>query len=127
MADATWKATERAIAALFGTVRIPPAVYGQRIDRGNNAPDAETPVVALQIKHGYSRPGYLADWMSGIVQMAPIGKIGAVVWHPKGAKFTDSLVLLRAADFAQLLRRIDATSSPSPGSPPGSPADTAAP
>ncbi len=110
MADQTSKSAERKVSALFGTVRIPPAVYGQRADRGDHAPDAETDTLALQIKHGYSFPAYLRDWLDGICKNTPVGKTGVVVWHPKGAKFDDSLVLLRATDFAALLaaRREDA-------------------
>jgi hypothetical protein len=103
MADKTWKAAERRLAELFGTKRIPPAVFGQRDDRGSHAPDAETDTLAIQIKHGYSFPTYLRGWLEGICKNTPVGKTGVVVWHPKGAKFEDSLVLLRAGDFARLI------------------------
>lgn len=103
MADKTWKAAERKLAALFGTVRIPPAVFGQRRDRGSDAPDAETDRLAIQIKHGYAFPGYLRQWLTGITTTTPAGKTGVVIWHPKGAPFGDSLVVLRAADFARLV------------------------
>jgi hypothetical protein len=109
MADQTWKAAERAIAALFGTVRIPPAVFGQRADRGSHAPDAETDRLALQIKHGYNCPGYLRDWITGIKKNTPVGKTGVVVWHPTSARFEDSLVILRAVDFAALVQPPPAT------------------
>lgn len=123
MADKTWKAAERRLAALFGTVRIPPAVFGQRADRGDNAPDAETDRLALQIKHGYAFPAYLRAWLNGICKNAPAGKTGAVVWHAKGAKFEDSLVLLRAADLARLLGSAPAADSP-PAPPPDTPGGT---
>jgi hypothetical protein len=124
--DKTWKACERKIAALFGTVRIPPAVYGQRPDRGDQAPDAETDLLAIQIKHGYKCPTYLRDWLGGINRNTPAGKTGVVVWHPTGARFTDSLVLLRAEDFARLLRTASATPAHSPDCPPDTPPDTPA-
>lgn len=111
MADKTWKAIERRVAGLFGTFRIPPAVYGQRADRGNNAPDAETDHLAIQIKHGYTFPAYLASWLAGICENTPAGKTGVVVWHPKGAKVDDSLALLRVADLARLLARVDVAGS----------------
>lgn len=123
MADKTWKSLERRVAALFGTVRIPPAVFGQRADRGDHAPDAETDHLAIQIKHGYSFPGYLASWLDGICKNTPAGKTGVVVWHPKGAKVDDSLVLLRAADFARLLAAVDGGGLHT-ARPPHSPADT---
>jgi hypothetical protein len=109
MADKTWKAAERAIAALFGTVRIPPAVFGQRADRGSHAPDAETDRLALQIKHGYQCPGYLREWLTGIKKNTPVGKTGVVVWHQAGGRFEDSLVILRAVDFAALVQPPPAT------------------
>jgi hypothetical protein len=109
MADKTWKACERSIAALFGTVRIPPAVFGQRADRGSHAPDAETDRLALQIKHGYNCPTYLRTWLTGIKKNTPAGKTGVVVWHPTGARFEDSLVILRAVDFAGLVQAPPAT------------------
>ena len=104
MADKTWKACERAVAAIFGTVRIPPAVFGQRADRGDCAPDAETDTLALQIKHGYKFPGYLREWLAGIKRNTPVGKTGVVVWHAAGSRFEDSLVILRAVDFAALVQ-----------------------
>lgn len=118
MADKNWKAAERKLAALFGTVRIPPAVFGQRADRGDHAPDAETDRLALQIKDGYAFPGYLRGWLEGIRRTAPAGKTGAVIWHPRGAKFGDSLVVLRAADFAALLGAAPAPSPSADDSPP---------
>lgn len=93
------------MSAVLGTTRIPPAVFGQRADRGDNAPDCETPLLAVQIKHGYSFPGYLREWLKGIRTNAG-AKAGIVVWHPKGAPVTDSLVLLRLEDLAALVQRI---------------------
>jgi hypothetical protein len=123
LADKSWKNCERKIAALFGTKRIPPAVFGQRADRGDQAPDAETDLLCLQIKSGYAFPGYLRDWLGGINRNTPAGKTGVLVWHPTGAKFTDSLVLLRAVDFSALVARVGAIDSP-PAHAPDTPADT---
>jgi hypothetical protein len=123
MADKTWKACERSIAALFGTTRIPPAVFGQRADRGDCAPDAETPLLAIQIKHGYKFPAYLRSWLDGIKRNSPAGKTGLVVWHEAGTRFTESLVLLRTSDFVALVSRVPAGDSSS-DSPPNTPADS---
>lgn len=112
MPNKQWKRAERKIAAIFGTVRIPAAMWGQRPDRGDHAPDAETDTLALQIKSGYRCPSYLRTWLSGIVRTAPTGKVGAVVWHVAGTKFADSLVILRAADLAALLQSPAGTASP---------------
>lgn len=119
MPNATWKAVEAAVAALFGTKRIPVAFHSQRADGGDGAPDAETDKLAIQVKHSYRFPAYLREWMRGITKNAHPGKVGIVVWHPKGARFTDSLVILRASDFAALVQALPASGSP-PDSPPGS-------
>jgi hypothetical protein len=124
MADKTWKACERKLAALFGTIRIPPAVFAQRADRGDDAPDFETDRVAFQSKHGYQFPGYLLGWLEGIKRNAPTGKVGAVIWHKRGMRFDDSLVILRAADLAQLLQASASTPAPTSCDPPGIPSDT---
>ena len=103
MPNHTWKAVERSCAAIFGTVRIPPAVNAQRADRGDNAPDAETDTLSIQIKHSYRFPGYLKEWLDGIKKTTVPGKVPVVCWHPKGARFTDSLILVRAEDFSRLV------------------------
>jgi len=118
MADKTWKAAERALAGIFGTVRIPPAVFGQRADRGDCAPDAETDTLAIQIKHGYNMPSYLRGWLDGIKRNTPAGKTGVVVWHGTRMRFEDSLVILRASDFAALLATASATGDAPSCSPP---------
>lgn len=124
MPDKAWKNAERKIAAIFGTVRIPAAMWGQRPDRGDNAPDAETEQLALQVKSGYRCPGYLRSWLNGIQKTAPPGKVGAVVWHVAGTRFTDSLVVLRAADLAALLQSpagTDESACAGPDTPPDTP------
>lgn len=105
MPDKTFKAIERKVAAILGTTRIPSAFMAFRGDHGRDAPDCETPLLAVQIKHGYSFPGYLRDWLSGINKNAG-SKAGVVVWHPKGAPVTDSLVVMRLEDLAGLCQRV---------------------
>jgi hypothetical protein len=124
VADKTWKAVERKVSALFGTTRIPPSVFGQRSDRGSHAPDAETDLLSIQIKHSYNFPGYLADWLDGIRKTTPAGKTGGVVWHPKGAPVTGSLVLLTAEAFAAIVQRASANSAGCSCAQPGSRDDT---
>lgn len=104
MPNRTWKSVEASIAALFGTKRIPVAFHSQRADGGDGAPDAETDRLCIQVKHSYRFPAYLRDWLGGINKNTPAGKTGVVVWHPKGARFEESLVVLRAGDFARLLQ-----------------------
>jgi hypothetical protein len=101
MGDKSWKAFERRLARDVGTERIPAAgVFGSR---QKNAPDFATERVAYQSKLGYAFPAYLREWLEGIVGAAP-GKVGAVVWKPKGGRDTDAVVILRWSDYLRLLR-----------------------
>lgn len=111
MASARWKAVEGACAALFNTKRIPPAVYGQRDDRGENAPDFETPELACQVKHGYKPPAYLESWLAGITKTAGPQRTGFLLWHRKGARIEDSYVVLRLRDFVRLAAPPPATAA----------------
>lgn len=105
MADKTFKAIERKVAAVLGTKRIPSAFMAFRGDHGRDAPDCETPLLAVQIKHGYRFPGYLKEWLAGINKNAG-PKTGIVVWHEKGAPVTESVVVMRLADLAALCERV---------------------
>lgn len=56
-----------------------------------------------QVKLGYRQPGYLARWLGAIVQHARMrGKIGFVLWKPKGARDAEAWVVLRYADWREL-------------------------
>ena len=63
-------------------------------------------MVAVQIKKGYGQPTYLREWLKGITEHAR-GKVGCVVWGAKGARDDDAVVILRLADFATLLARLE--------------------
>ena len=123
MADRTWKAVERRAAALFGVKRIPPAVYGQRDDRGDDAPDFETDTLAAQVKHGYKPPAYIKDWLTGINKTAGPHRTGFLLWHAKGARIEDSYVILRLRDFLPLVGAAPLPAPPA-SAPPPTPDDT---
>lgn len=93
----TWKRRERKAAASLGGQRMP--VSG----RGKDEPDAETPLLCIQSKHGRNRPGYLRDWLDGICRVASErGKIGMVAWSVMREPHTETIVMLRLCDFIAL-------------------------
>ena len=100
MTDRAWKAFERRCARDVGTERIP--VTGER-----HGADAEDGTCCYQFKLGRSQPSYLRAWLAGIVAAGAArrpGKVGVVVWKPKGARDGDALVLLRWSDWLALHR-----------------------
>jgi hypothetical protein len=102
MADRTWKAFERRMARLFGTERIPAAGVMGRAQK--DASDFRTKLFSFQAKKGYKFPAYLKAWLDGIVHVgAGESRYGVVIWSDKGARDADSLVLMRAADFAAIV------------------------
>lgn len=93
----TWKRRERGVAKRLGGERLP--VSGRTKDE----PDAETPLLCIQSKHGRNRPGYLREWLSGICRVAKDrGKSGMVIWSVMREREDDALVIMRLADFEAL-------------------------
>ena len=101
MQRGTWKRREREVAARLGGQRLP--VSG----RGKDEPDAETPLLCIQSKHGRNRPSSLTTWMDGICRTAgDRGKVGLVVWSTMRERGDDALVILRLKDFEALHGRV---------------------
>jgi len=99
MTDKTWKAVERQAAKALGTERIP--VTGRQQDLGGS--DFEDGLVCYSMKHGYSQPGYILGWLHAICAFAfRREKLGAVIWHKKGGRMKDSVVVMRFEDWVQL-------------------------
>jgi hypothetical protein len=97
----TWKRRERQIAGRLGGQRLP--VSG----RGKDEPDAETPLLCIQSKHGRNRPSYLSAWVQGICRVADERqKVGLVVWSTMRERGDDALVILRLKDFEALHGRV---------------------
>jgi hypothetical protein len=98
VSDTSWKAFERRIAAALGTRRIP--VTGERAGA-----DLEDGLFVYQAKLGRRCPAYLREWLAGIrfagAARSP-GKVGVVVWKPKGGRDGDALVVLAFADWRDL-------------------------
>ncbi len=96
VADRGWKAFERRLARQLGTQRLP--VTGERA--GADFCDG---MFAYQAKLGRRLPAYLQRWLAGIVAAGERrGRVGVVVWKPKGARDRDALVVVRFADWRAL-------------------------
>lgn len=98
MSDKHWKAAERWYAKRLTTGRRNP-VTGERAGA-----DVESDLFALQVKRGYRMPGYLREWLEGIVMFAGryTKPFSAVVWQEKGGWGDESVVVMRWSDFAAL-------------------------
>jgi len=56
-----------------------------------------------QVKLGYAEPGYLRGWLDHITgHAAPRGKVGLVIWKPRGMRDDNALVVLRYRDWREL-------------------------
>ena len=96
MPDKSWKAFERRLAARVGGRRIP--VTGER-----DGADVIAPLFCYQAKLRKGVPGYLRDWLAGIVAAGQrAGSIGVVVWKAPRARDDDAVVILRLKDWQDL-------------------------
>ena len=91
MPNATWKATERRVAAILG---------GDRVGcTGEASPDVVTDWLAVEVKHRRALPAWLKAALAQAKANAPEGKLPVVILHEHGRH--DSLVLLSMRDFAE--------------------------
>ena len=94
MSDKLWKATERAVAAILGGVRIP--ITGRQ--RGD-APDILHPWLSPEVKHRERLPLWLHDAMAQAVASANSDQLPVVILHEKGARHRDDLISVRLGDW----------------------------
>ena len=95
MADATWKANERAIARRLG---------GQRVgNRGTNTEDVAHPRLSVEMKTRKSLPAWLLGAMAQAQANAPPGRVPCVVLHEVGARHASDLVMLRLREFTECI------------------------
>lgn len=91
---ATWKDSERAIAAAIGGKRVPVTGRGR-----GDAPDIAHPWLAVEVKHRASLPG----WLTGALAQAVASKRGdqlpVAIIHEAGKRHTENLIVLRQKDF----------------------------
>ena len=96
MADKSWKAFERRLAARVGGARIP--VTGER-----DGADVIAGPFVYQAKLRRGLPSYLRDWLRGIVAAGErSGTIGVVVWKAPRTLDDDAVVVLRLKDWQDL-------------------------
>ena len=95
MADKSWKAFERRVAARVGGKRIP--VTGER-----DGADVVAGPFVYQAKLRRGLPSYLRTWLQGIVEAGERsgGATGVVVWKAPNARDDEAVVVLRLADWA---------------------------
>lgn len=93
---ATWKGTERRVAALLGGQRVP--VTGRA--RGD-APDIAHPLLSIEVKHRGTLPGWLTEAVSQAVAAARPGQLPIAVLHAAGSRHDQALVVMRLCDFTR--------------------------
>lgn len=88
---ATWKATERRVAAIVGGKRL-----GCGVDRADvRAGDW----LVAEVKHRQSIPAWLKDAIGQARRYATAGQLPVAILHEAGARMTDALVVMTLADF----------------------------
>ena len=96
MADRSWKAFERRIAARVGGRRL--ACTGEK-----DGVDVDAGPFVYQAKLRRGLPSYLRTWVDGIVETAKRkGATGVVIWKAPREKDDDAIVILRLADWQEL-------------------------
>jgi len=96
MPDRPGKAFERRVARALGTRRIP--ATGER-----HGADFQNGRFSYQAKLGRRFPAYLREWLEGIAAAAArTGRMGLVIWKPKGGRDRDAAVVLRFGDWVAL-------------------------
>lgn len=90
-----WKSTERGVAEYMGGERTSNAGLGSAV------PDVETPAYSVEVKDRAALPAWLTGAMAQAVRNCTAGKMPLVVWHEKGNRRPDDLVMVRLGDFVQ--------------------------
>lgn len=93
MADTTWKAAERAIAA---------RLRGERTgNTGGPSEDVAHDWLSIEVKTRKSLPAWLADAMAQAVRNAPAGRLPLLILHKAGDRHDNDLAVLRLSDFEE--------------------------
>jgi hypothetical protein len=93
-----WKQAERRIAEILGGRRIPVSGRGR-----GDAPDIEHPTLSVEVKARASFPAWLEDALRQAELSAVEGRIPIAVLHPDRRRYSEALVVLRLAQFAELI------------------------
>ena len=97
----TWKSVERNLATRLG---------GQRLSNhslGCKTPDVETSAWSIEVKHRKALPAWLTGALDQARANATPGKLPLVVWHEKGRRHDNDLVVLRLRDFEEWFGEVD--------------------
>lgn len=86
-----WKDNERRIARALNGQRLGPT--------GKSNEDVNAPGFAVECKQRESLPAWLCEPLATVRKHAGGNRIGAVVWHAKGAH--DSVVVMSFSDFVK--------------------------
>ncbi len=96
MAEKPWKRTERAVASLLGTRRVP--VTGR--SRGD-VPDVEHRWLSIEVKHRKKLPEWIKDAVRQAEAAADEEQLPVVVLHEERSRHTGDLVVLKMRDFLE--------------------------
>ncbi len=126
MPTARWKQIERDVARLLGGERIGAdgLTYGVPYPAG--CPDVEAvtdagAALVIEVKHGRQVPLFCRNALGQAAKHRRRGctsaepdRVPCAVFHPDGVAVRESLVLIRLADFAELVRAVSGTSDTGP-------------
>jgi hypothetical protein len=95
-----WKTCERHVAELLGGKRVP--VSGRA--RGD-APDVAHERLSIEVKSRKTLPAWLLDALAQARAATKDGRVPVAVLHQDRKQYRDALVVMRLADFVELLER----------------------
>jgi hypothetical protein len=95
-----WKTCERRIAQLLGGQRVP--VSGRT--RGD-VPDVAHHRLSIEVKSCKTLPAWLLNALAQARAATKDGRVPVAVLHQDGQQYRDALVVMRLADFVELLER----------------------
>lgn len=92
--DKLWKKAERRFADILGGKRTGPT--------GKDSPDITHDTLAPEVKTREELPKWFTECMDQAERNAPPGKTPLVIFHVKGERYLDALVVLRLKDFIEI-------------------------
>lgn len=93
MPNATWKATERRVARIFGGRRLGPT--------GSDTPDVKSHWLSIEVKHRAALPGWIVEALDKARRGAGPDQLGILVMHEAGQRSDGDLVVMTLGDFRE--------------------------
>lgn len=93
MGNDHWKRVEEQVMEQLGGERTGPKGYGHAVE------DGHVGHFSVEIKHRKDVPKWLLAAIAQAENNAPKGSLPIVVIHPKHARYDNSIVVLRLAEF----------------------------